>query len=348
MFKVVNSALFYYYFNAVVFVLYPFILVKSIFTNRSPSESLKTFFILMIPMIIFFGVLCLKYNIIFSAYLLLFYFGGYFFYIYFNENNLEISINSLLIFLCLLTIFEAIAINTIISPSDLPNWPLSVEDTILHGESSRGGLQLDNFYYIRPIGFGGNSSITASLLMTFLFYLSNNGEDTFFNNLVSLAAIIFLYSGLGFILFSLYLVFKMRALVVSIFLLIIILISAELSDIQKLDLEYYQFIINDIFNNILWVIHSISISEFIFGQVIPFEAPIGGDFYWLYFFQWFGSIGLIFYFFLIALNVSKINFIPIMILVISTLHYHTLFSIPGQMLFGYLLTRKNFSTKNLI
>ena len=49
-----------------------------------------------------------------------------------------------------------------------------------------------------------------------------------------------------------------------------------------------------------------------------------------------------------AVDVSKINFIPIMILVISTLHYHTLFSIPGQMLFGYLLTRKNFSTKNLI
>ena len=104
-------------------------------------------------------------------YLLLFYFGGYLFYIFFRQNNIEIDLKNVLILLCFLTIAESLAINTIILPSDLPNWPLNAEDTILYGHTSRGGYQFSSFYYIRPTGFGGNPSITSTLLISILVYL---------------------------------------------------------------------------------------------------------------------------------------------------------------------------------
>ena len=345
MFKIVNSILFYYYFNVLALLVYPYIAIRSLITNNNNDLTFRTieYSILVLPLLMIFSILCIKYNFMFSGYLLMFYFGGYFFFIYFRQNNIEIGLKNVLILLCVLTLLESLAINTIILPSDLPNWPLSVEDTILHGNTSRGGIQFANFYYIRPIGFGGNSSITASLIMTILIYLNNVKEDSFFVNLISFLTVVILFSGAGYMFLGIYILFLSRIFILSIFLITAMLIYGEISNIQKLDLDYYQFIIIDIAQNVLWVIGSINLAELVFGQVIPFESPIGGDFYWLYFFQWFGLIGISFYFLLILVNVNRINYLPIMILVISTLHYHTIFSIPGQMLFGYLLTR-SYST----
>tara|TARA_B100000787_G_scaffold154901_1_gene129994 strand:+ start:385 stop:1437 length:1053 start_codon:yes stop_codon:yes gene_type:complete len=346
MFKIVNSILLYYYFNVLALIVYPYIVIKSILSKNSTVffERTAEYLILVFPLIMLFGILCLKYNFMFSAYLLLFYFGGYLFYIFFRQNNIEIDLKNVLILLCFLTIAESLAINTIILPSDLPNWPLNAEDTILYGHTSRGGYQFSSFYYIRPTGFGGNPSITSTLLISILVYLHNAKEDNLFINLVTFGSIILTYSGVGYMFLGIYFLFYFRALIISVFILLTVLIVAEFLSIQKLELSYYQFLIVDILQNVMWVVSNINIYEFVFGQVIPFESPIGGDFYWLYFFQWFGAIGILFYFLLISTNASRINFFPILILVISTIHYHTIFSIPGQMIFGYLLTRNNFTT----
>ena len=83
----------------------------------------------------------------------------------------------------------------------------------------------------------------------------------------------------------------------------------------------------------------------LFGEFVQSELPIGGDFYWLYFFQWFGLSGLVFYFVFIILNMNKKNIFPLLVLIISTLHYHTIFSIPGQLIFGYILSRRSVKDK---
>tara|TARA_B110000008_G_scaffold275762_1_gene313837 strand:+ start:3969 stop:5024 length:1056 start_codon:yes stop_codon:yes gene_type:complete len=344
MLRVVNSILFYYYFNLLAVIVYPFILVKSLFANNDLDffSSLFKFLITILPLLFFFGVLCIKYNFIFSGYLLVFYFGGYLFYIYFKENNVEIDFESVLLVLSILTIIEALAINTIILPSDLPNWPLSAEDTILYGHTSRGGIHFGDFYYIRPIGFGGNSSITASLLLSIMIFNQNNqNNESLIKRLTSIFAILVLYSGVGYIFLCVYFAVLLKNFYVPILILASILLFGTFANIQKLDYEYFQFIIGDIFYNTLWILQSINIQEFFFGQLIPFESPIGGDFYWLYFFQWFGILGVIFYFLIIMSNSNRVNFLPIMLLVISSLHYHTIFSVPGQMIFGYLLAGAN-------
>jgi hypothetical protein len=89
------------------------------------------------------------------------------------------------------------------------------------------------------------------------------------------------------------------------------------------------------------IFDNFKLHELFLGEVILEEKAIGGDFYWIYFFQWFGIIGISFYAFFFVMNINKITFFPILILVIATLHYHVIFSIPGQMILGYLLSRKS-------
>jgi len=342
MFKIVNLAFAYYYFSAVALIVFPFIIIRPLLFNRPKTfvfDNISQYFLLLIPIIYLTFLLLLKYSFLFSGYLILFYFGSYFFYIYFRISNVRLNIKNILLTLSILTILEAVAVNTIINPSMLPNWPLSAEDTLLHG-ISRGGLIFDSFTYLRPLGFGGNSSITSSLLISLLLYLNRLKKDTFLISFLAMIAVISLYSGVGYILLSLYLLFFSRVKKISFLCLVTLYIYSYGSNIQKVDYVYYQYILLDIIGNLFDVVKSLDYVEIFSGQNRAIEHAIGGDFYWLYLFQWFGLFGVFFYVCIILLNSSKINFFPILFLVISTLHYHTIFAIPGQLIFGYLLSRK--------
>jgi hypothetical protein len=339
MFKIVNISLAYYYIPLVLYIIFPYIVIRALKVKKySLDYGLLNYSVLLFPILLILSILLLKYSIYFSLYLVFFYFGGYLFYVFFRQTAININIQKILILIAVLTIAEAIAINTIILPSDLPNWPLTAEMTKIHGSTSRGSVTLGGFNYLRPMGFGGNSSISAVLILSMLAFVSKNNKCKLWVKIISILSVICLYSGNGFILLSLYIILfsRFKLLPVILFTLLV-----SFSDFQKLDFFYYQAIFLDISENFLNVISEIEPYELLSGSYFSTELAIGGDFYWLYFFQWFGVVGIFFYMVAIIFNTNKINWIPLFFLLISTFHYHVIFSIPGQMLFGYFLSRKN-------
>ena len=246
MFKFVNISLAYYYINAVAYIILPYIIFRSFkVKNRSIEYGIYTQFLLYFPIIMILLILLLKYSIPFSVYLVFFYFSGYFFYIYFYQTGVDININKILILIAALTIIEAILINTVILPSDLPNWPLTAELTKIHSSESRGSVFIGDFKYLRPIGFGGNSSISAVLILSMLAFASKEGKCDIWVKTISILSVICLYSGNGFLLMAMYFVlfgrFKFfNALIMFLFFVIF-------QDFQKFSISYYITIFFDMF-----------------------------------------------------------------------------------------------------
>ena len=64
---------------------------------------------------------------------------------------------------------------------------------------------------------------------------------------------------------------------------------------------------------------------------------MGGDFQLLSLLEASGVLGLLSLFIIILLNLRRVNWLPITILVAGSLHYGSMFYFPGQIFFGYFL-----------
>tara|TARA_B100000242_G_C42835142_1_gene387953 strand:- start:30 stop:278 length:249 start_codon:yes stop_codon:yes gene_type:complete len=71
----------------------------------------------------------------------------------------------------------------------------------------------------------------------------------------------------------------------------------------------------------------------------------GGDFALLGFFKSNGILGLVILLTIIYSNINRFNYLPILIMIVFSLHYYIIFSGPGQLIFAYLLSinQKNIS-----
>jgi len=81
--------------------------------------------------------------------------------------------------------------------------------------------------------------------------------------------------------------------------------------------------------------------NYLFGglNIINGQSGFGGDFGWLWLFICFGLLSFLILIPIIISNINKYNFIPVLILLISTFHYPVIFYISGQIVFAYALTR---------
>ena len=90
-----------------------------------------------------------------------FFWGWVIFYLIFKNQGInKIKIEKILILLCLLTLSEAVLINTLVQPFDLPNYP-NFED----GKTEWVSVGL----YQRPYSFGASASVGSSLLVVASF-----------------------------------------------------------------------------------------------------------------------------------------------------------------------------------
>jgi hypothetical protein len=76
-------------------------------------------------------------------------------------------------------------------------------------------------------------------------------------------------------------------------------------------------------------------------------SDMGGDILWLSFFKIFGLYGTLLLLFFLYHKVNKKNFLGVLLIVIFTTHYFVLFSMPGQLIFGYLLALKPLTNDQL-
>ena len=271
-----------------------------------------------------------------------FFIGIPIFYIFFYyrksfdvTNILHISIISIFI--------EFILLNTIVSPYNMPNWPIEQIDGNSHFKSTvamsvaeGGGLGQTRIGTEIPLGFGGMRSVTSCLLVVMLFISKKN----YFNELLVLATIMFLGTGTGIVAFLAYLIFNKKYvyLYIAISLVPFAFVLLDYSTLDKVSYEYLVTLINEKQMAIDGSYADKNMFQYYLGVGI-FDGS--SDFTWLLMAR---SIGIIFLFSFIAWVLTKVNMSNVgvlMLLLFTALHYPTLFSVQGHLLVGYILSRRN-------
>lgn len=250
------------------------------------------------------------------------YYWGFILYYLIFKNDIKINIKKLLLTLAIITIIEAIFINTFISATILPNYPNSEGESFGHF-SGTGDYQ-------KPYSFGGNPSVTGICLLTMLA-ITNNG---FIVTLISTIAILATYSTTAYLALIFYSTIQYN-IKYALLLLIGLFFTAMSSISNRISIEYIHKIIENKFMNIFVFFDS----ENLFLGSNKY-IDYGGDFSLLSFCNSYGLIGFLIFLSLIIINTNKRNLYPLLILFIGTLHYGVIFSLPGQILFSYVLNMK--------
>ena len=257
------------------------------------------------------------------------YFWGFiFFYLFFCHNKFTFN-EYFIIFLAGSVVLEAVLVNSYIAAASLPNYPSAQESPEQDSHLAQEGN------YQRAYAFGGNATITSVLLSNFA-YLSQSSNV---KNLLRLTSLL-CASGTGVIhlVFSnVKNIFSKKTFVLVI--LAVIIISSNL--FPKVSSSY----IIDMYNYKIHQIQEEFSSLALLWGISQFDSGrgLGGDFSMLSFLEYNGVIGLFLLFFLPYRSYNHIYRKPILLLLLSSCHYGVIFSLPGQVVFGYLLARHKHS-----
>lgn len=307
----------YYYIGPIAFITY--LMAARSLLGRFSKGGL--FFCLSFTLYVFWVLS--ENGIVNGLYVVRFFWGFLFFYLIFR-SGVQIQIEKTLIFLSILTLLEAILVNTVISAQLLPNYP-----SVTGAEGHYAGA--DN--YQRPYSFGGSASVTSVVLVS-LLTLSELGWR---GKSLAVAATMACMSGSGFVAFFIYSFAKVPAIIR--FLLIPITLGVVYSElIDRLSANYISYLFELKMDQFMDQMPLDSVNSFLLG--IPYESSMGGDFAGLSFLVHNGFVGLILLLTIIFLKINKKNWLPILIMFVATIHYGAIFFLPGQLMFGYLLNLK--------
>lgn len=316
-------------------------------------------------LILFFFILVITLNLVktfdlsfvYSINTIRFYFGFIIFYFFFKQNS-TFSFDNIFKYLFILIIIEAILVNNFINAWDLPNYP-----TYMVNGKVTGHFATEGFNYQRPYSFAAMANVTAPLMIA-IFALLKLTKKIHFFLLIILTMV--MMSGTGFLALTVLLILKREyfliLLALSCYLIALYFIDNELVNLissrvgidqisDLISLKYNQLfsnIIDERMNNesiisLINIFNQFQLHNVLFGglDILAREQlGSGGDFAWLWVYICFGLISIIFFILLIAININRENFIPIIILIISTFHYPVIFYLSGQIVFAYCLTRR--------
>ena len=271
-----------------------------------------------------------------------FFIGIPIFYIFFYYRKSFDATN--LLYISIISIFiEFILLNTIVTPYDMPNWPIEEIDGNSHFKSTvaltaaeGGGLGQTRIGTEIPLGFGGMRSVTSCLLVIMLFI----SRKTYFNELLVLATVIFLGTGTGIVAFLAYLILNKKYIYLYTIIALVpfVFMFLDYSVFDKVSYEYLVTLLNEKQMAIDGSYEDKNMLQYYLGVGI---LDGSSDFAWLLMAR---SIGIIFLFAFIAWIFTKIkisNIGILMLLLFTALHYPTLFSVQGHLLVGYILSRRN-------
>ena len=114
--------------------------------------------------------------------------------------------------------------------------------------------------------------------------------------------------------------------------------------LQKASFFYINLLFNQKLERLLYYLNKINFNELVLGSLNYLDA--GGDTSYLNFFKCHGLIGVCTLLIFAKVNLSKKNYFPIFLMLLFNFHYHIIFSAPGQVVFGYLLSLNNKDLKN--
>lgn len=265
-----------------------------------------------------------------------YHFGFLIFYFYFRSFNSNINFKHFFIFILLLTIIEMFLINTIIDPRLMPNYP---EYDYINNFSTHF-----NFDWQRVYGFAANSSILSTHLVV-IFSIIN--LKLFI--LPLFFTILLIGSGTGLVAFVIYLltylkenIFKFLFLIFPLLIIIFLLFydRNEFLVFNKIfSLNFYTLIDTKLF--FLKNFFNTELSYILFGNI---NENIGGDFAWASMLTSHGLLSFIIINIFMLSKCNKENIFPILLLILTSYHYYTIFSLPGQILTGYILAYRKYNS----
>tara|TARA_B110000444_G_scaffold201148_1_gene192905 strand:+ start:1016 stop:2122 length:1107 start_codon:yes stop_codon:yes gene_type:complete len=298
-----------------VFVIYLIILLINSTSITSTLSNLKWFYGIL-PFLIIFKIKDVKLYLFYCL----------------SSHKLFLS------FLLIIT-FETILVNLFLTPE------------LVYGLVYKSStIEIGPFDYNRPLGGGGNSSVTSAIIVA--WYYGFQKENIKYKASIFLfysTSIILCMSGTGFILYFVGLIlnnldklrknfrFNFLTLVSAllIFLLFFYLFSNQLN--QKLSIDYYKIVLKDklsLMNND-GTSNETNLMNYNFGHTVSSDVPLNGDdFGWLNLFYAQGILGFIIFFLIIFVfsNGSTKNYLSAMILLLGAFHYAAIFVAAGQIL----------------
>ena len=319
-------AIFYYYVGKLSFVVYPYVFIKTRFV-------LPIFdWLVLLYLVILFCFSVYTSGFVEAAQVYRFHWGFLAFYLFFRNNTDKYNIQALLVVLILLTFFESILVNSLISAESMPNYP------------SKGASGHFSDSWQRVYGFGGNSSVLSVLLVSLLSIVHTSTTLLF-----SLFVIILLIgSGSGGFAYISYLLYRLNLKILPVFMVITTITVVAVyffSDtnflinvINKTSFEYVNILLELKYSQIIQRTSNMDFYEMLMGTSL--SANMGGDFLWLTFFICHGFIGSTLMLVFMLKHINSANRFGLLIIFIMTSHYFVLFSVPGQFIAGYMFALK--------
>jgi len=268
-------------------------------------------------------------------------FGLFLFVLFFSCIKLP-SIQPVVLFLSFLTIVEFILIRADHNlVTVMPNYDGSFVVNEINGII--GGVH----------SFGGNRTVTGSILLSLFVFLERTQPSRRFRFLPLIASLLS-GSGLAVSLIFAYLIFtNLRKLVrlspiIAILLTLLFFRTRDQSLFPKFSSDYFSFLwdyklyqLNQFFSGATSVITPMfGLGSSSFTTNASMNTNYGsmfGDFALLDLIARFGLLGLLFFLIIPFSITNNVSLFPFLILSVSTLHYHVLFSAPGQIVGAYIL-----------
>ncbi|TMS92554.1 hypothetical protein CWB58_13625 [Pseudoalteromonas sp. S201] len=261
-----------------------------------------------------------------------FYFGFICFYLYFKSGAV-FPAKGLFLALIILIPIEAFLINSLISPYNMPNFP----DKEMTSHFNPGGYQ-------RPYSFGGNSSVSSSILVILLSMLTIS-KITKYAGIVC----VFIFSSGSGLMSLMLLSFLKRIKIIaisSIFIIFfLVFFSGQILEVVdslglKVNSKYMLFLVDFKLKQLSEHFYGFTFIHYLFGNIDSIKDGYGGDFGWLFFVLGYGFVSFFLLTTFILSKATKSTLIPILIALFATFHYPVIFFLPGQILLGYLMARK--------
>jgi hypothetical protein len=255
----------------------------------------------------------------------------------FTEYN---SFFRLFVSVCLiLLLIEYITANTLFL-----EWP---------NRSHELAIDLSDSAIARAYGFGGNASVTSVLLVALstILYVGKYMRD--------IATLGLATSGTGLVVLLIKLsssinkqyIFLTVATLGLLYLgiwsdILNIEMTNDIGAFSKFGITYFDYLIDYKYEQFQDVMKETNKIQLIFGQTFMNKTIRTGDFQALDFLAFNGLFGAGMLILVVARYINQTNRLPLLCVLIGSFHYQVVFSLPGQILFAWLLTVGTLSSPN--
>lgn len=262
--------------------------------------------------------------------------GWVVFYFLFKASIIDRKVlGATLVILSALTVVESALVNTVITVENLPNYPKDVP-RVTYGLVKTG-------VYQTPYSFGGAPQVGGPLLVVLMALCLVQGWKLW----LAILAVLACASGTGTIVLAFLLLVKypgsMGKAIFPLSLTLLVsafwfLPQAELVwDVvsEKVRWEYITFLIDLLAEVAVSVYEQTAPYEFIFGSS---GFGHGGDWGILSFWRMNGFLGVLMFSAMVFTRTNRTNRFPLFLMLTASMHYGAIFFMPGQMIFGLLLS----------